>query len=234
LFGPEFQAEVIGLIFRYAKQHPDLTAHPKHQSVCFEARRRGDQEERLVAVLEVSGPMEFLGLDISTWANLGVAFATLVLAFITAITIREMRLQQKKDRLQKEMTLLVGPLHSRQNAHFYFGLWREHRPWRDTIDGTFGSKTYYDFWDGIMINMYLGEADLLSALQNYIDATEAYWDMVGNGWPPAFDNTTEGRQRIQWFETTREALRIETDRRYKNLRKEISQLEKQHMLQLWK
>ena len=178
--------------------------------------------------------MELLGLEIGAWADFGVAFATLILAFITVLTVKEMRLQQKKDRLQKEMTLLVGPLRSRQNSHFYFGLWREHQPSRDREDDTFYSKSYFNFWDGIMINIYLGDTDLSLALQNYIDAKKAYWDMVGNRWPPAFENTTEGKQRIQRVETTREALRIETDRRHKNLRMEIDQLEERPWWQLWK
>ena len=178
--------------------------------------------------------MELLGIEIGAWADFGVAFATLILAFITVLTVKEMRLQQKKERLQKEMTLLVGPLRSRQNSHFYFGLWREHQPSRDREDDTFDSKSYFNFWDGIMINIYLGDADLSLALQNYIDAKKAYWDMVGNSWPPAFENTTEGRQRIQRVETTREALHIETDRRYKNLRMEIDQLEERPWWQLWK
>lgn len=114
--------------------------------------------------------MELLGLEIGAWADFGVAFATLILAFITVISVKEMHQQQKKDRLQQEMTLLVGPLRSRQDGHFYFGLWREHQPSRDTSDDTFNSKAYYNFWDGIMINMYLCDVDLLSALQNYIDA----------------------------------------------------------------
>ena len=178
--------------------------------------------------------MELLGLEIGAWADLGVAFATLILAFITVLTVKEMRLQQKKDRLAKEMSLLVGPLLSRQDGHFYFGLWREGRPRRDTSDDTFNSKAYYNFWDGIMVNMYLGDAELLYSLQNYIDAKEAYWDMVGNGWPPSFDNTVEGRQRIQRVEITREALRIETNRRYNNLRSEIAQLDQQSLWQFWK
>ncbi len=178
--------------------------------------------------------MELLGLEIGAWADFGVAFATLILASITVLTVKEMRLQEKKDRLQKEMTLLVGPLRSRQDGHFYFGLWREHRPSRDTLDSAFGSKVYFDFWDGIIVNMYLGDTDLSFALQNYIDAKEAYWNMVGSYWPPAFDNTAEGKQRIQRVATTREALRIETDRRYRNLRTEIDQLEERSWWQLWK
>lgn len=178
--------------------------------------------------------MELMGLEIGIWADLGVALATFILAYITASTIKEMRLQQKKDRLQKEMTLLVGPLRSRQDGHFYFGLWREHPPNRDTLDSAFGSKAYFDFWDGIIVNMHLGDTDLSLALQNYIDAREAYWRMVGSYWPPHFDNTTEGKQRTQRVATTREALRIETERRYRNLRMEIDQLEERPLWQFRK
>jgi hypothetical protein len=169
--------------------------------------------------------MELMGLEIGAWADFGVALATLILAFITVLTVKEMRLQQKKDRLQKEMTLLVGPLRSRQDSHFLFGLWRLHRPDRSTSEDAFSSKTYYNFWDEIMVNMYLGDLDLSLALQNYIDAREAYWNMVGNRSPLAFDNTAEGKHKMGRVETTRKALRIETDRRYKNLRMEIDQLE---------
>ena len=175
--------------------------------------------------------MELMGLEIGILADLGVALATFILAYMTSSTIKEIRLQQKKDRLQKEMTLLVGPLRSRQDSHFYFGLWREYPPSRSTSDSTFNSKVYFDFWDGIIVNMYLGNADLSFALQNYIDSKEAYWNMVGNRWPPQFDNTTECKQRKQRVATTREALRIETDRRYRNLRKEIDQLEERPLWQ---
>lgn len=175
-----------------------------------------------------------MGIETGIWADLGVALATFILACITASTIKEMRLQQKKDRLQKEMTLLVGPLRSRQDSYFYFGLWREHPPYRDTSDSAFNSKVYFDFWDGIIINMYLGDADLSSALQNYIYAKEAYWKMVGNYWPPHFDDTTEGEQRKQRVAITREALSMETERRYRNLRMEIDQLEERPLWQFWK
>jgi hypothetical protein len=178
--------------------------------------------------------VDFLGLELGAWADFGVALATLILAFITVLTVNEMRLQQKKDRLQKEMTLLVGQLRSRQDGHFYFGLSRNDRPSRDREDDTFNSKLYFNFWDAIIVNMYLGDADLSSALQKYIDAKEAYWNLVGNYSPLKFDNTTEGMQRTQRVETTREALRIETDRRYNNLRMEINQLEERPWWQLWK
>ncbi|MEI6104226.1 MAG: hypothetical protein WCP70_09805 [Methanothrix sp.] len=178
--------------------------------------------------------MELFGLEIGAWADFGVAFATLILAFITVLTVYEMRLQQKKDRLQKEMTLLVGPLRSRQDGHFHFGLWRNHRPSRDREEDTSYSKSYFNFWDAIMVNMYLGDMDLSSALQNYIDAKGAYWNLVGNHSPLQFDNTAEGRQLTQRFETTRSALRIETDRRYRNLRREINLLEERPLWQFWK
>lgn len=153
---------------------------------------------------------------------------------MTVLTVKEMRLQQKKDRLQKEMTLLVGPLRSCQDDHFYFGLWREYRPSRDTTDSTFDSKTYFDFWDGIIVNMYLADPDLSLALQNYIDAKEAYWSMVGNKYPPSFDNIAEGEQKKQRVETTRNALHKEIDRRYKNLRTEINLLEERPYWQFWR
>jgi len=79
--------------------------------------------------------------------------------------------------------------------------------------------------------MYLGNADLSFSLQNYIDSKEAYWNIVGHRWTPQFDNTTECKQRKQRVATTREALRIETDRRYRNLRKEIDQLEERPLWQ---
>jgi len=47
--------------------------------------------------------MELMGLEIGILADLGVALATFILAYMTASTIKEIRLQQKKDRLQKEM-----------------------------------------------------------------------------------------------------------------------------------
>jgi len=177
--------------------------------------------------------MDFLGLEIGAWADFGVALATLILALITVLTVKEMRLQQKKERLQREMTLLVGPLRSRQDAHFYFGLWREYQPKRDSIENAFGSKNYFDFWDSILVNMYLGDTNLSSALQNYIDAKDAYWDMVGNKSPGSFDDIPEGKQKVERFGITKEALRLETNRRYKNLRSEINQLEERHWYQLW-
>lgn len=178
--------------------------------------------------------MELLGIEIGAWADFGIAFATLILAFITILTVKEMHLQQKKDRLQKEMTLVVGQLRSHQDSDFLFGLTREHRPGRYSGEDMFAWRTYYKFWDDIMVNMFLAHPDLLSALGNYIAAKEAYWNMVGNRWPPSFDNTAEGRMRVQRVETTREALRIETDRRYGNLMREIDQLEQRPWWQFWK
>jgi len=70
-----------------------------------------------------------------------------------------------------------------------------------------------------MVNMYLGDPDLLWALQNYFAAKEDYLKMVENFWPPSYDNTPDGRHGKQRVKTTREALRIETNRRYDNLKR---------------
>jgi hypothetical protein len=191
------------------------------------------------------GQMGFLELDLSSWAEFGIAVTTLILAVVTALTVRQMNLQQKKDRSHKEMTLLVGQLRSRQKSNFLFGITGQTQggiPDRDRCNAS-TSKTcladdtwniYYNFWDNIKINMYLGDPDLLSALENYIIAKDNYWMVWARDFPNCrYEDNPVLRQKYERIKTTREALRIETERRYKNLRREINELEQRSWWQLW-
>lgn len=173
-------------------------------------------------------------MEIGAWTEVGVTLATLILASATFLTVKEMHLQQKKDRLHKEMTLVVGQLHSHQDSDFFFGVALTFRPRRDESEDVFHWRTYYNFWDGIEVNMYLADPDLLSALQDYIGAREAYWSGVGIRSPLAFKDTPEGDASIHRVELARESLRNRTNERYTNLRNEIDQLEQHSWWQFWK
>ncbi len=173
-------------------------------------------------------------MELSTLADIGVALATLFLAIITSLTIRETRLQQKKDRLHKEMTLLVGQLHIHMDSDLLFGTTElNNRPNRDrTTDQDW--KMYFNFWDNIEINMYLADRDLLRALKNHIDAKNDYWNWARSNGLLIFNANNEYKQKMQWIKTTRNALDKETNRRYENLKKEIDELEQRPWYHFWK
>lgn len=178
--------------------------------------------------------MGFLEFNFSAWVDVGIAISTLILAFVTVLTVRQMNLQQRKDRSHKEMTLLVGQLHSHQESNFLFGInLTTYGPLPDRDRTNENWKKYYDFWDNIKINMYLGDPDLLSILQNYFAAKNDYWIWVENGGHLSDDHNSYQR-KIDRIKTMREALRLETNRRYEILKSEINRLEHQHYWQFWK
>jgi hypothetical protein len=182
--------------------------------------------------------MGFLNLDLSSSTELGIALATLLLAFVTALTIGQMRLQQKIDRSHKEMTLLVGQLHSHQESDFLIGInstTYTPLPDRDRASADNSDwKEYYNFWDNIKINMYLGDSDLLSILQNYFAAKNDYWIWAKNGGHLFDTDYNAFERRIDRIKTMRRALRLETNRQYEILEGEINRLEHQPLWQFWK
>jgi len=176
----------------------------------------------------------FLGLEISAWAEIGVALATLFLAFATTLTVTQMRLQQKIDRSHREMTLLVGQLHSHQESQFLFDInSTTYSPIPDRDRANAEWREYYDFWDNIRNNMYLGDSDLISILQNYLAAKNDYWTWAERGGLLNV-NGVDFQRKIDRIRTLRDALHIETDRQYGILEGKINQLEHKPFWHFWR
>jgi len=98
------------------------------------------------------------------------AIATIVLAIITARYVKltesmldEQRKSIKKDRLMKEMDLLVAPLYTRIGDEMIF-----QKGEQGSIDSKLPrDKEYHKFWGEVKLNMYLAPYDLHSAINNY-------------------------------------------------------------------
>ena len=82
------------------------------------------------------------------------AIGTLILAAVTYQTVREMQQQQKLNKLEREMSLVVGPLYSKIANEMLFGI-TDYEPNRYSPENEYHWSDYYDFWDGIIINTHL-------------------------------------------------------------------------------
>lgn len=145
-----------------------------------------------------------------TIATVVLAVATIQLKNTTekyAKTAEDMLNQQRntmiKDRLLKEMDLLVAPLYSVIDDSFLFQKGDDPRNNSDPL-----VHKYYDFWDGIKQNAYLGSSDLREKLDNY------------------FKNKSPVRESPDPpFTKARDELFVAIQNRYEELNKEISKLE---------
>jgi hypothetical protein len=176
-------------------------------------------------------------MDSELWYALS-GIGTIFLAIVTFWSLRElknqvslMRSQGRISRLKDEMTKLIAPLMFRKNGvdgKYYFDLnrstWapeylqREHEI----------SSYYYNFWDGIKFNMYLGPDYLWTALYNYMNTKEKYYtskkthntgDNRFSG--IIFDNTDECKEILSNFDQEYALLKSQIERRYFEILNEL-------------
>jgi len=169
--------------------------------------------------------------------------ATLVLVFVTgyyawqtrnqlSIMSKNMKREQQLkeyERLIKKMLNLVGPLFAKKTHGFLFDATESepsrYTPW-DTLD-----VEYFDFWDNIKINMYLGSSEIVSLLNNYFVAKDDYWiarNLRGySRMRRTFEATTEGQQKKYEFDIKKNMLYIYIDSEYTALLREINCIEQE-------
>jgi hypothetical protein len=76
------------------------------------------------------------------------------------------RLAKRYDRLNKEITELVGPLFSKKDSYVIFGSAGNYGSFSSGSESPH-EKEYQAFWDSVRKNIYLADRDLSSELQNY-------------------------------------------------------------------
>ncbi|MCK4797994.1 MAG: hypothetical protein KAT05_11455 [Spirochaetes bacterium] len=113
---------------------------------------------------------------ITAWAPVIAASSTVILAIITGVYVfitRSMLNEQRKtinrERLSKEMDLVVAPLTQRKGdlSIFIYGMLSRGNPEQVVYD-------FYNFWDGIEQNKYLTTKYLSLAINEYLSHKESY------------------------------------------------------------
>lgn len=106
---------------------------------------------------------------IAAWAPVFLVIVTIQYVSLTRSMLNEQRKTIKRDRLTKEMDLVVAPLNQRKvdiNIFTYGMLPRGH-PHQVVYD-------FYNFWDGIVQNKYLTTKHLSLAIDEYLSHKESY------------------------------------------------------------
>ncbi len=145
-------------------------------------------------------------------ATVVLAIATIALAIITArytksteSMLNEQRKSIRKDRLMKEMDLLVAPLYTRIGDNIIF-----QKGAQSNIDSQRPrDKEYLKFWDEVKRNKYLAPDYLRSAITNYLKNKS---DTVGD------------RERDESYIIAEDKLFKEIEKRYNELTNELSVL----------
>ena len=169
---------------------------------------------------------EAYGAISSSILTLALVFITIYYAMQTRIQAKAMKIQngmiennlkldrlaKQHDRLVKEMTGLIGPLHSRKNEDDLFG------PIMGNNRDKLTKKGYYPFWQGIEENLYLASSDLRRVLNEFIIFQKDYLGIR--------DSTSEEQAREELNER-KEALLSVLDPRYTELVAEIQKIERE-------
>jgi hypothetical protein len=110
------------------------------------------------------------------------------------------------------MTILIAPLYFSKTDELLFGM-------TDKFSRTYAyypnSVGFFEFWDPIMASMHLAPPSLFSALEEFFDARDTYWDNVKD------PNTLDYIGSCKRFEDTRSALSTQIDIAYKDLSKKL-------------
>jgi hypothetical protein len=157
-----------------------------------------------------------------------VAIGTSALALVTYLMVREMQLQRKLDRLTKELTLVVGPLHSNSANEILLGI-TAYPPNRHNPDAEYNWTHYYNFWDNIISNMFLTPDYIRYELGEYLKAKEAYWEAFAagrHGLTGTFESTTTGQTKRETFNLKRDNLQLAINTRLNSLFADIDNLDK--------
>lgn len=106
---------------------------------------------------------------ITAWAPVLLVIVTLEYVVITRSMLNEQIKTTRRDRLTKEMYLVVAPLNNRKKERniFTYGMLPRGHPELAVYD-------YYNFWDGIVQNKYLTTKHLSLAIDEYLSHKESY------------------------------------------------------------
>jgi hypothetical protein len=149
------------------------------------------------------------------------AVGTISLAAVTYLTVREMQQQQKLSKLEREMSLVVGPLYSKKANEILFGI-TSYPPNRHGPDSDYRWSYYYSFWDDIITNMHLTPDYLRLRLNEYLTAKDAYWNALdGENSSTTIENTPLGQIKRETFDLKRRDLNSTVKARYYSLTEEI-------------
>ena len=150
------------------------------------------------------------------------AVGTIFLALVTYLTVREMQHQQTLNKLDREMSLVVGPLYSKKANEILFGI-TSSTPNRYRPDAEFRWSEYYSFWDGIITDMYLTPDYLRFRLNEYLAAKNAYWNTLeGENYSTTIERTPFGKIKKETFDLKRRELNSAVEARYYSLTAEIN------------
>lgn len=146
-------------------------------------------------------------------ATVVLAIATIALVKITAdyaksteSMLNEQRKSIRKDRLIKEMDLLVAPLYIKIGDNIIF-----QKGAQSNIDSQRPrDKEYLKFWDEVKRNKYLAPDYLRSAINNYLKNKS---------------NTVDDKERDESYIIAEDKLFKEIEKRYNELEKELSTLD---------
>ncbi len=106
---------------------------------------------------------------ISAWSTFVLVIVTGVYVYLTYSMLNEQRKTIKRDRLTKEMYLVVAPLNQRKGDIniFTYGMLPRGHPLQVVYD-------FYNFWDGIVQNKYSTTKHLSLAIDEYLSHKESY------------------------------------------------------------
>ncbi len=164
------------------------------------------------------------------------AIANLFLAFVTWNYLGEVRKQVRimaddtaNSRTKEDnkyysdmMTKLVAPLYFNKADNILFDFTTSFHRERGFDPAT---KAYFDFWDPIMTNMHLAPPSLFSALEEYLDAKDAYWNELDEHYAGNMYNllaaSTEGKRLIENFNGKRSTLSTQIGIAYRDLKDKL-------------
>jgi len=126
--------------------------------------------------------------------------------------------RERNRDLSDVMTKLVAPLYFRKSNEDLFG--KIQKRYREKQYYNLDVKVYFDFWDPIEKNMHLASPLLFSALEEYRNAKEQYWDALEKhaNMFNVFEESPEGKVITRRFEDARSELSLQIGHDYKDIR----------------
>lgn len=176
-----------------------------------------NQLDTATAYGTIIGAIANLFLAFATWSYLGEVRKQVNI--MAADGVRN-KTRENNEYLSNVMTKLVAPLYFSKNDYVLFGkTCKMHR----TKDYDPNSKEYFNFWTPIEANMHLASPSLFSALENYLDTKDAYWDALYEhaNMHNMFAETPEGQRLNKKFDDALSALSLQIDIDYKDLKEKL-------------
>jgi hypothetical protein len=136
------------------------------------------------------------------------------------------RLSKKYDRVNKEMSQLIGPLYSKRKEANLFQLKKLIEKFEPAGANKYSEPHFYyvEFWESIEQNMYLNRsADFRLAYHNYLINITDYFQANDSG----ADNTRKKDRENLFYKIRRPDLIKEIEKRYSELSNELNELERE-------